>query len=93
MKSCNEIMSHCAAERSVWKQMSQSLSFVEAYGLFWSRLHLEEKQQESTTAFQAGYAYTQLFLRNIRSCSTKLHMVFCNSYVNTKVNLQQKTGR
>jgi len=73
--------------------MSQSLSFVEVNGLSWSRLHLEDKQQESTTTFQAGYAYMQLFLRNVRSGSAKLHMAFCNSYVNAKVNLQQQMDK
>lgn len=39
----------------------RSLSLVEVTVPFWSRLRLQEKQQESTAACQAGCAYTQLF--------------------------------
>lgn len=39
----------------------RSLSLVEVTVPFWSRLSLQEKQQESIAACQAGCAYTQLF--------------------------------
>lgn len=39
----------------------RSLSLVEVTVPSWSRLSLQQKQQESTAAYQAGCAYSQLF--------------------------------